>query len=202
MNKILKAFLLTVCGALLVGLLKKQQASLAFALLAVLLFHLLILWMRHRNWRIVLEEGFNLVTFGVIGFLTESWGTQNAHWTYHHLPAGQYVPLWVPLAWAIASVMLAKTEDCLKALESKKKRPLGSVQRIGCIYLLGMALPLAGESICIGMGVWEYHWPLKILGVPLLALLLISYAHLVFSLIRTGGGLFWRGSNNIKPDSA
>jgi len=154
MNKILKALLLTIAGALLVSFLKEQQLTIAVLLLSVLFVHLGVLWSRHRDPRPVFEELFNLITFGVIGFLTESWGTQNGHWTYHHLPPGQSVPLWVPIAWSIASVMLAK----------------------------------------------EYHWPLKILGVPLLALLLISYAHLVFCLIRSGGSLFWRHAHGVAPE--
>lgn len=200
MNKILKALLLTIAGALLVSFLKEQQLTIAVLLLSVLFVHLGVLWSRHRDPRPVFEELFNLITFGVIGFLTESWGTQNGHWTYHHLPPGQSVPLWVPIAWSIASVMLAKAEDYLHTLEAKRKTPHSLPVRLGYIYLLGILLPLAGESICIAMGVWEYHWPLKILGVPLLALLLISYAHLVFCLIRSGGSLFWRHAHGVAPE--
>jgi len=49
-----------------------------------------------------------------------------------------------------------------------------------------MALPLLGERICIAWGTWTYHWPLQIFGVPLLALLLIGYAHAALACIRTG----------------
>lgn len=198
MNKLPKAFLLTIGGALLVSILKEQQVYLAAALLSVLLLHLGVLWARHRDFTSLLEEAFNLITFGVIGFLTESWGTLSGHWTYNHLPEGQSVPLWVPVAWSIASVMLAKTEDYIHESPSPKKTSHPVPVKFAYIYLLGILLPLTGESICIAMGVWQYHWPLKILGVPLLALLLISYAHLVFSLIRSGGSRFWRqtqGSN-------
>ncbi len=141
-------------------------------------------------------EMFLLVTFGTIGFLTESWGTLNGHWTYYHLSAGQSVPTWVPLAWAIASVLLCKSEQYLKAIQSRAQSGHRSPRHIAAVYVMGMVLPLTGESICIANGVWEYHWPFKVLGVPLLALLLIAYAHLVFSLIRTGAssGSGWESS--------
>ena len=192
MKKTLIAFLLTAVGALLVGLMKEQQTYLALTLLSVLIVHLGIIWSRSRAYGKLLEEVFYLVTFGVIGFLTESWGTLHGHWTYHHLPVGQTVPFWVPIAWAIAAVLLGKTEIALKESESKKPIRNRLLFRIGTIYLMGMALPLMGESICIAQGVWEYHWPFKVLGVPVLALMLISYAHLVFSLIRFGGSHLWR----------
>jgi len=88
MNPILKPFLLTVAGALLVGLLKKQQAYLAIALLLLLLLHLGLIWIRTHSWSALLQESFNLITFGTTGFLTEFWGTKNGHWTYHHLANG------------------------------------------------------------------------------------------------------------------
>jgi len=199
MNKIVKAFILTIAGALLVGVLKERPLLLSFILGSVLLVHLVIIGVRHRKWAPVIEETFFLITFGTIGFLTESWGTLNGHWTYHYLPEGQTVPTWVPIAWAIASVLLCKSEDHLMKSQSKLVQGHGLRRRIGLVYLLGMALPLTGESICIAQGVWEYHWPFKVLGVPLLALMLISYAHLVFSLIRSGGARLWRDRQGLDP---
>lgn len=108
------------------------------------------------------------------------------------MPEGQTVPVWVPIAWAIASVLLGKTESYLAQRESQNMIQQSRMRRIGSIYLLGMALPWVGESIAIAQGVWEYHWPLKLFGAPILALLLISYAHLAFSLIRSGGEYLWR----------
>lgn len=192
MNTILKAFLLTIAGALVVGFLKDRPVLLASILLLVLLVHLAIIGVRTRRCPLVIEEVFFLMTFGTIGFLTESWGTLNGHWTYHYLLEGHTVPVWVPIAWAIASVMLCKAEHHLMG-SSSKAGGRGSIRRrISLVYLLGIALPLIGESICIAMGVWEYHWPYKVLGVPLLALMLLSYAHLVFILIRSGGAQLWR----------
>ncbi|MCR9295836.1 MAG: hypothetical protein NXI32_24220 [bacterium] len=190
MFKIIKLFLLTIAGALLVSLLKDRPEILAGILLCVLGVHLFIVWRRRRNPWVVAEECFYLITFGVLGYLTEAWGTTHGHWTYGFLPAGHSVPYWVPVAWSIAAMLLGKAESYVeRSTWHGSRHP--ALFRIGCIYLLGMAMPLTGESICIAFGVWEYHWPLKILGVPLLALILISYAHLVFSLVRAGGAA-WR----------
>jgi energy-coupling factor transporter transmembrane protein EcfT len=193
MNKILKALLLTIAGALLVGVLKESQIFLAAALLSVLLGHLVRLGIRSKSLIHVLEEAFYLITFGAMGFLTESWGTQNGHWTYHHLPAGQSVPMWVPFAWSIAAVTLGKTESYLKKSLSNSEKTHQSLIRVGSMVLLGMLLPFTGESICIALGVWEYHWPFQLLGVPVFALVLLAYAHLVFGMIRSGGRHLWQG---------
>ncbi|MGJ8640484.1 MAG: hypothetical protein ACSHYA_13940 [Opitutaceae bacterium] len=191
MHQLLKAFLLTIAGAIVVCLLKERPTLLAICLISVLVVHLAIIWKRHKVWSRVAEEMFYLITFATIGFLTESWGTLNGHWTYYYLPEGHTVPLWVPIAWAIASVLLCKSEAYLiQSWSNRNSRPR-LAKRITAIYLMGMLLPLTGESICISQGVWNYHWPLKIVGVPLLAILLISYAHLVFSLIRSGGNRLW-----------
>ena len=187
MKTILKAISLTIAGAFLVSWLKSSQALLALLLGVVLIIHLLRVAYRMRRWQAVVRESFHLVTFGTIGFLTESWGTHNEHWTYYHLPEGQNVPIWVPLAWAIAALLLGKSEEALQAWQAQKKPPIHGTQQLASFYFLGMLLPLIGESICIAFGVWEYHWPFKILGVPLLALVLIAYAHYVFRLIRAGG---------------
>jgi hypothetical protein len=192
MKKILIAIILTISGALLVGFLKERPIVLSGMLLSVLLVHIGIIFKRHRSYMLVVEEVFYLLTFGTIGFLTESWGTLNGHWTYNYLPEGQTVPTWVPIAWAIASVLLCKMEAALHEIESEKRRSRSLPRRLGTVYLMGIVLPLTGESICIAQSVWEYHWPYKILGVPVLALLLIAYAHLVFSMIRAGGACKWK----------
>lgn len=197
MFKTVAIFLLTIAGALVVSVLKERQAALSCLLLGVLAIHLGIVWARHHDRRIFFEDCFCLITFGVIGYLTESWGTTHGHWHYYHLPPGQTVPYWVPIAWSIASVLIGKVEKYLDDYESSRVTPHSVPVRIGCIFLSGMLLPLTGESICIALGVWEYHWPVKILGVPLLALMLISYAHLVFSLIKAGGAS-WRESRAAK----
>ena len=116
----------------------------------------------------------------IFDLFTELWSTTNGHWTYHHLPPGHFVPYWVPIAWGIAGVLLHRMEK-LFFLEYTT-----ALSRFLSAIFLRIFFPILGESIAILNGVWTYHWPYQILGVPIICLLLISYAHLTFSLIRAG----------------
>lgn len=126
------------------------------------------------------NEVFLLTTTGTIGYLTEAWGTTHGHWSYAHLPPGTTVPLWVPLAWALAAVLVDRIG------ERVREQPLSAGMRFAAVSGAGIFFPWLGESICIASGVWTYHWPVQIAGVPVLALLLIAYAHGTFALIRRG----------------
>ena len=179
MKPVVVASKLTVLGAIIVCLLSKQQEVLAGLLVGLICLDIIRKWLRQRSASAVVAQTFVIVTTATIGYLTESWGTSHGHWTYHDLPAGMLVPYWVPLAWAIAGELLYWLEERVLPLLSLK-------MRLAAILFLGMALPLLGESICIGRGVWTYHWPVQLFGVPLLALALISYAHATFLLIRRG----------------
>jgi hypothetical protein len=172
--------LATVLGAGLVSLLQEQPRLLAVALAALALAYLLRRGVRRSRLAASAAEAFMLATTGVIGYLTESWGTTHGHWTYNHLPPGQTVPEWVPIAWSLAAVLLHRLD--LQLLDAHAS----AARRLQVAFACGVLLPLLGESICIALGVWTYHWPLKILGVPLLALLLIAWAHLTFTLMHQG----------------
>ena len=179
-RRMLMIALLTAAGAGVVSLLRNSQIVVAGVLVIVILIHLARLWIKYRNVGRIAAELFIVFTTGVIGYLTESWGTSHGHWTYYHLPPGQGVPYWVPLAWSLAGILLHKLEQSLEDTSYK------DAVKVGLICTWGVLFPLLGESICIAAGVWEYHWPYKIAGVPALALVLISYAHLTFTLIRQG----------------
>jgi hypothetical protein len=194
MRGLLPAALATVLGAGLVSLLQEQPRLLAVALAALALAYLLRRGLRRSRLRTTAAEAFMLATTGVIGYLTESWGTMHGHWTYNHLPPGQTVPEWVPIAWSLAAVLLRRLD--LQLLDAR----ISAARRLQVAYACGVLLPLLGESICIASGVWTYHWPLKILGVPLLALLLIAYAHLTFTLMHQGLGP-WIDLRAIPPQS-
>jgi len=194
MRVILAAALATVLGAGLVSLLQEQPRLLAVALAALALAYLLRRGLRRSRLRTTAAEAFMLVTTGVIGYLTESWGTTHGHWTYHHLPPGQTVPEWVPIAWSLAAVLLHRLD--LELVDAQTS----AARRLQVTYACGVLLPLLGESICIANGVWAYHWPLKILGVPLLALLLIAWAHLTFTLMHQGLGA-WLDVQSVPHES-
>ncbi len=179
LHKLLSVVGLTGAGAGLVMATYRHQELLAAILAVLLAAYVVRTGVKSRAARPALEQAFVIVTTGVIGYLTESWGTMLGHWTYHDLPPGQHVPLWVPLAWSAAGELLHQIEKALPPT-------LSPLKRIGAAYALGMALPLFGESLCVAFGVWTYAWPVQILGIPLAALALISYAHLTFGCIRAG----------------
>ena len=43
--------------------------------------------------------------------------------------------------------------------------------------LIAMVFPTLGEIVVINLGAWTYHWPLQLLGVPLLAIVLLMIFH-------------------------
>jgi uncharacterized membrane protein len=174
------AALLTVTGAALASSMKLQQEKLAAVLVAMVVANLVRRWLRHRSMTEAARHAFVVITTGVIGYLTEAWGTTNGHWTYHHLPPGQHVPFWVPVAWAIAGELLHFVESAATGKSASR------IQNLAFVYALGIVFPFLGEAICVANGVWTYHWPYQIAGIPVAALLLIAYTHFVFSAIRAG----------------
>jgi len=179
----------TLVGAGLVSALQRRPALVAALLAGLACAHLTRRALRGASAAELCGETFLMVTTGVIGYLTESWGTTHGHWTYAHLPSGHTVPIWVPIAWALAALLLDRIDQRVRHLLAA---PVG---RFCVAYAAGIFFPWLGESICITSGVWSYHWPLQIAGVPLLALLLISYAHLTFSLIRSGASVMARSGS-------
>ena len=174
------AAFMTVAGAGLVCLLKVRPLELTVLLAGLLAANIARRWLKRRRTGEAFGHVFVVVTSAVIGYLTESWGTTNAYWTYHFLPPGQHVPLWVPLAWAIAGELLHFVEAPPKTF------PTSPALALAVAYATGMFFPLLGEAIAVANGVWTYYWPYQILGIPLAALLLIAYAHLAFGAIRAG----------------
>lgn len=172
--------LATALGAGLISAFARSPTLVALILSALVSAHLVHRIRRGAAAVWVASETFLLITTGVIGYLTESWGTTHGHWTYAHLPVGSTVPIWVPVAWALAAVLLDRIDDRVRGLQGS------FAVRLGVVSIAGIVFPWLGESICISSGVWTYHWPFQVAGVPVLALLLISYAHWTFALIRSG----------------
>jgi hypothetical protein len=170
----------TVVGAAAVSALQARPTLVAGLLATLAGAHLARQALRGAPAAAVPREAFLMLTTGVIGYLTEVWGTTHGHWTYAHLPPGHTVPAWVPIAWVLAGVLLHRVDDRVAASVA------APMHRVGIACAAGIFFPWLGEAICIASGVWRYHWPLQIAGVPVLALLLIAWAHLAFALIRGG----------------
>lgn len=170
----------TISGALIASTFKSDQVLLSGIFLTVITGTALYSAIQKRSIFIFFLKMLLALTTGTIGYLTESWGTTNGHWTYHFLPAGQTVPMWVPLAWAIAAELIFKLETEFAHFKTLNSHP------VVIMSICGVVFPLIGESVCIANGVWDYHWPYKIFGVPLLSLVLISWCHVTLSFFRIG----------------
>ena len=111
---------------------------------------------------------------GSIGTLVEFWGIHNGYWAYHDLSNGSTFPLWLPIAWALAFLGLYRIESFF--VERIRLTSTGS--KLALITAFSLLLPTWGEIIAINMGVWSYSWGHQLLGVPLLAILLLTLFHL------------------------
>lgn len=128
----------------------------------------------------------------LLGAAAETWGTHSGHWTYHGLGPGRLMPEWLPLGWALAYHLLYGLE--WKLSEALNLRP--GLPRLGMAALACVWLPWLGEVTAIASGVWTYHWPLRLAGVPLLAVGLLVVAHLgIFALV----SLLARGRASADP---
>lgn len=160
----LTASLQVVLAGLLLGPLKQYPSALA------LLLALALVWSFRRKH----GKGVDLRLLGLGTALTlaagtgaELWGTHGGHWTYHGLPPGRFLPEWVPLAWALAYHLLYGVGTRLAPLGRPRLMAL-----LACAWL-----PWLGEAAAIASGVWTYHWPWQVAGVPALAILLLVVAH-------------------------
>ena len=170
-----RAIFKVVAGSLVVCALHSRPELLTAILVGLLALYVGYDWYRGPRTSYGLDAIFMVLTTGMIGYLTESWGTSHGYWAYAGTDAENLVPFWVPVAWAHAGQLLHSLERGM-AFDS-----MPAPKRIFLQIILGMFFPLLGESICVANDVWQYVWPYKILGIPALALMLISWAHLAFA---------------------
>ena len=119
-----------------------------------------------KNNRVLL---MGMLITGAIGSVSEHIGVTYGYWEYHDVT--NYIPYWVPFAWMSAFTFLYKLESRVFPLLTNKKSRL--------IYTASFILlfPTLGEIITINLGVWTYHIPYKILGIPLLAIFGLCVIH-------------------------
>lgn len=113
----------------------------------------------------------------VLGTSCELWGTYNQYWTYHDIPAYQLIPVWIPVAWGFTYFAFHLFEKYVCEFTTRPQTSLLA------IALTSLILPTVGEYIPIYMGVWTYHWPYQLMGVPVLASLGIWAVHTTVFLI-------------------
>ncbi len=159
------ASLQILAAGLLLGFLHRWPLVLAGLLVLALATSFLRKYRRGVEVRLLL---LGTVLTLIVGTAAELWGTRSGYWTYHDLPVGRLLPAWVPVAWALAYHLIYGLEARLAGFG----RPLLAATLI-CAWF-----PWLGEVAAIASGVWTYHWPWRLAGVPILAVGLLIVAHL------------------------
>lgn len=174
------AFMLLAAGTL-IGVLHEQDAAVAALLgLGVMPFIYLRLARHSRSAaqkRLLLT---GMLLSGLFGIQVELWGIGHGYWQYHDLRGGRSFAYWLPFAWMLSFVFLYRLEaDLIRLLR------LDSLQKkFALAAILAVSFPTWGEIITINLGVWTYHWPHQVFGVPLLAMGLLMVFHVgVFVLL-------------------
>lgn len=170
-----------VAGGLLVGLFYPYPKTVALILSAVLLGQLMRMKFAAPNVNFPILCLATLITL-LCGWIVELWGTSNHYWTYHGLADGHQLPSWVPLAWALAYVILYRAESRLMLVIGHRHK----YAKYAVVCLVSCLFPVLGEVVAIHLGVWTYTWPYQLVGVPVLAILLLMVLHLgVFFTVQT-----------------
>lgn len=108
-----------------------------------------------------------------LGVICEHWGISNQYWSYHNLDDGRQFPYWLPLAWGLAFTFIYRMEKEIIQIKNIQS----TYDKILLALLIAMVFPTLGEIVVINLGAWTYHWPLQLLGVPLLAIVLLMIFH-------------------------
>ncbi len=166
-----RLFALLLFAGFMLGALHKQQWILFTLLVVIGCLHIRRRFLHNKSNAICELTGFILTT--ILGTSCELWGTYNEYWTYHDIPSYQLVPAWIPVAWGFTYFAFHLFESCVFQLTTRRRHSLMA------IAFTSLILPTVGEYIPIYMGVWTYHWPYQLMGVPLLASLGIWAVHLV-----------------------
>ena len=160
---------LTIAGVI-IGVFKSYDMWIAMLLTVKLIFDFKKhVFQKHQtNWVLF----YGMVITGFLGIAAEFWGVKNGFWTYHEIN-GDF-PLWLPMAWMLSFKFLYQYETKLMQiipnLSAKKKWWL--------TFGIAFTIPAVGEMITIGLGVWSYHWPYQILGVPVVVFFLLAILHM------------------------
>lgn len=170
-NTIVKNLIKLVMAGVLIGTLHTHDAWVALILSVYAILTLGRKYVGASDDRHVYLTGFLISSF--FGVLCELWGIYFDHWVYHDLPDSREFPFWLPLAWGLAFTYIYKMEKQLViGLQIN-----GLSGKILLALLVAMIFPTIGEIVTIYLGVWTYHWPYQILGVPLLAIFLLMVFH-------------------------
>jgi hypothetical protein len=178
LNEIAKAFIKLGIAGTVIGLFKQYDFWVAILLFLKVLhvIYVHVLKPSTKNWILLI----GMIISGAGGIIAEHWGVSNGYWEYHEV--SRNLPLWLPLAWALAFYFLYRIEvGLIKNIQHKTLK-----NKLIIAILLSLIIPAVGEMITINLGVWTYYWDYQILGVPLLAFACLLGFHMFIYLLLYG----------------
>ena len=174
---LVKSLLKLILAGVVIGLLHAHDAWVAI----ILLFHMgrkiypMVKFPKKRN--LILLYG--MILTGICGVLAEKWGIYNGYWEYHDLTNQRTFPYWLPIAWMLSFYFIYDLET--KLLQTVRIDNISN--KIILALLIAAIFPALGEMVTIALGVWTYHWPWQILGVPLYAIIALLVLDLFVQLV-------------------
>lgn len=160
-----------VAAGTIIGLFHKQDLIVAGIFLAYLVYILVKQFEKNSSEKWIYLIG--VIITSILGIICENWGVRNDYWSYHNLDNNREFPYWLPIAWGLAFTFIYKIEKeiiNIKNIEAMSSKLLLAL----CVAVV---FPTIGEIVVINLGAWSYHWPLQVLGVPLLAMFLLLVFH-------------------------
>lgn len=166
-----KAFAKIILAGVVIGLLHANDFLVALILALHMLRKFYIMFGKNGSKNYVLVLG--MVLTGIFGVLAEKWGIRNGYWEYHDLSENRTFPYWLPFAWMLSFYFIYDLENkLLKLMHIDQLK-----YKIIFALIIVAVFPTIGEMITIALGVWTYHWPYKIIGVPVYAIIALVVLH-------------------------
>ena len=166
-----KAFAKLILAGVIIGLLHAHDLLVALILALHLLRKFYLMFRKNGNKNYVLVLG--MVLTGIFGVLAEKWGIYYGYWEYHDLSGSRTFPYWLPFAWMLSFYFIYDLElKLLKVIHIDLLK-----YKIIFALIIVAVFPTIGEMITIALGVWTYHWPYKIIGVPVYAIIALVVLH-------------------------
>ncbi|MEE3999264.1 hypothetical protein V1T75_02850 [Tenacibaculum sp. FZY0031] len=183
-----------VIGGIIIGVFHQYDLVLAIVL-GLKIIHSIYSSVKNNTYSPIFVAG--LVFTGLMGVLVEHLGTTYNHWEYHDVTS--QVPKWLFFGWAGAFVLMYRIE-----VQIYTQFPnLSNATRNSLILLMALFFPALGEMIAINLGTWTYFWPYQLFGVPLLAIVGLTFihyfTHVAFSFISKKLGIKDVVFNPIQP---
>ena len=157
---------------MLIGNFKNNDLFIAIILFFVSMFYLFHLYRKNcKRHCLLLIFGFFLSA--ILGSAAEIWGIYFSHWEYHDLSSDRKFPYWLPFAWGCSFLFLYRFEHRIFSINSNLKCLQKNIISV-CLFTV---FPTWGEAVTIYFGVWTYNWGYQIIGVPFLAIILLTIFH-------------------------